>query len=236
MNRFKKYIEELKNKGFYYFCLARFNYITRYLLAYKKLLKVNQTFSHNGQVFHYFYHPYNATWDNERAVEIPLALSFLVKCANKNILEVGNVLSHYVPTSHDIIDKFEVAPGVLNEDVAFFRTKKKYDCIISISTLEHVGWDETPKNPTKMLDAVHNLYSILKPKGVLFFTVPLGYNPHMDKAIADKKLRDISFSFLKRVSKDNHWKQCKWKEAKDLPYGFPYLNATAIAIGVFTKN
>jgi hypothetical protein len=60
----------------------------------------------------------------------------------RNILEIGNVLSHYFPVNHDIVDKYEKADGVINQDVVHFYSPKKYDLIVSVSTLEHVGWDE----------------------------------------------------------------------------------------------
>ena len=35
----------------------------------------------------------------------------------------------------------------------------KYDLIVTISTLEHVGWDEEPRDPSKVLRAIENLKS-----------------------------------------------------------------------------
>src|SRR4030042_5946077 len=94
------YKKELKERGFQYFKNARIKKIKRYLLIHTKLLKKDQTFSFNEKLLNYFYHPYNETWDNERAIEIPIALSFLNENKNKEILEIGNVLSHYVPINH----------------------------------------------------------------------------------------------------------------------------------------
>lgn len=70
------------------------------------------------------------------------------------MLEVGNVLSHYFPIHHDIVDKYEVCPGVINQDIADFLPQEKYDLILSISTVEHVGWDEQPQEPTKLLQVI----------------------------------------------------------------------------------
>jgi hypothetical protein len=38
-----------------------------------------------------------------------------------------------------VLDKYEQAPGVINEDVVSFSPPQKYDLIVSVSTLEHVG-------------------------------------------------------------------------------------------------
>lgn len=230
------YKKELKKGGFKYFINSRVKKITRYFLAHTKLLKKSQIFFYNGKFFNYFYHRYNTTWDNERAIEIPISLSFINKYRNKEILEVGNVLSHYANVNHLVIDKYEIAPNVLNEDAAFFKTKKKYSLIISISTLEHIGWDEKPKNPNKVLYTIDNLYSLLEPDGVLFFTIPIAYNPHINKIINNKKIKNCSYFFMKRFSEDNQWKQCTWSDVKKLQYGFPYLNANAIAVGIIKNS
>ena len=63
----------------------------------------------------------------------------------KNIFEVGSVLSHYFPINHDVLDKYEKGHGVINQDVVDFKPHNKYDLIVSISTLEHVGFDDNTK-------------------------------------------------------------------------------------------
>src|SRR5579872_7186960 len=75
------------------------------------------SFEFRGKTYLYFWHRYNATWRNERAVEIPIAREFIAQSRGGNVLEVGNVLSHYGPVQHDVLDKYEKAEGVINEDV-----------------------------------------------------------------------------------------------------------------------
>jgi len=57
------------------------------------------------------------------------------KYHGKNIPEIGIVLSHHVKFELDILDKYEIAEGVSNVDVVVFRSQKKYDLIVSISTI-----------------------------------------------------------------------------------------------------
>ncbi len=45
------------------------------------------TFECLGESYRYFTHPYNATWRNERAVEIPIALRFLAQNRGQRVLE-----------------------------------------------------------------------------------------------------------------------------------------------------
>ena len=72
----------------------------------------------------------------------------------KKILEVGNILSHYFSVNHDIVDKYEKDVDVINQDIIDYHPNKKYDLIVSISSLEHVGEDETPREPKKILYAL----------------------------------------------------------------------------------
>jgi SAM-dependent methyltransferase len=118
-------------------------------------------------------------------IEVPIIYEIVkeAEAYGQKVLEVGNVLSHYFHVNHDIMDKYEKAKGVINEDVINFRLSKKYDLIISISTLKHVGWDEYPKDPTKVLVAIENLKRCLSSNGRMVFTLPLGYNPHVDSYI-----------------------------------------------------
>ncbi len=44
--------------------------------------------------YNLFYHKYNATWSNERAVEIPVIIKEVLS-EKGEILEIGNVLKHY---------------------------------------------------------------------------------------------------------------------------------------------
>jgi len=82
-------------------------------------------------------------WKNERCVEVPLAKSIVDKEKGR-ILEMGNVLPHYYKNARwDVLDKFEKGKNILNADIASFKPKNKYNLILSISTFEHIGLDET---------------------------------------------------------------------------------------------
>lgn len=104
-----------------------------------------KTFQFDGREYEYLYHPYNKTWENERGVEIPIFRELLLNHKGKRVLEVGNVLSHYFPIHHEVVKQYEVGSSVINEDIVEFVPQDKYDLILSISTLEHVGWDEHPQ-------------------------------------------------------------------------------------------
>ena len=103
----------------------------------------------------------------ERAVEVPIMQRIVDAHAGARILEVGHVLGHYGPVDHVVVDKYEQAPGVLNLDVLELAPLGEFDLIVAISTLEHVGWDESPREPGKAGEALTALAPRLAPGGRL---------------------------------------------------------------------
>src|SRR5690349_21550974 len=191
----------------------------------------NKSFRFDGREYEYLYHPYNRTWKNERGVEIPIFREVLLRHQGKRILEVGNVLSHYFPIQHDVVDKYEVSPGVINKDIVEFVPQQKYHLIVSISTLEHVGWDEQPQEPAKLLQAIEHLRSTcLAPGGSLIASLPVGYNRYFDDLLNNGKSPFTTQHFLKRISKRNYWVESDWEQCRNVPYG--RFVAHAICIGI----
>jgi len=201
-------------------------------LNYYKIFKNKKIFTFRGKKYHYTYHIYNTTWENERAIEISLAVDLIKKYESKQILEVGNVVSNYFNMPHDVVDKYEKGLGVINEDIVDFHSNKKYDLIISISTLEHVGWDETPRDDKKIPKAIENLKKLLNPdSGMLFITVPIGYNTVLDKLVKDGTIRFHEQYYLHRVSK-NEWIEASWSDVQDAKFGSPFQGANGLIVGI----
>jgi len=201
-------------------------------LIFNKLFRPARTFTFQGDTYRNFYHVYNKTWENERTVETPIIWEMVKKYSGKNILEVGNVLSHYFSVRHDIVDKYEKLNGVINQDIIDFQPSKKYDLVISISTLEHAGWDEKPRDPMKIPRAIEHLKGLLAEAGKIVVTLPLGYNPELDKLLRQGKIQFSKKFFLKRISKDNRWEEVSWKDVCNSKYGEPFPCANALVIGI----
>jgi hypothetical protein len=199
---------------------------------YYKTLKSSRTFTFCGKTYNYFYHRYNTTWVNERVVEIPIIWDIVREYDEERILEVGNVLSHYFPIEHDVLDKYEKADGVINEDVINFRPSRSYDLIVSISTLEHVGWDEELREPMKILTAIENLRKCIATGGKIVATLPLGQNPDMDKLLRNGKIEFTEQHFLKRISKDNEWIESTWEDIQNAEYSHPFSHANGLIVGI----
>ena len=141
--------QAIKDKGIFYVIKRAFS-IWIYFVYYK-LFSEQKNFIFRGKSYRYFYDIINNTWMNERSVEISIVMKMVNENKGKRILEIGNVLSNYYDVPHDVVDKYEKAPNVINQDVVDFKTNDKYDLIVSISTLEHVGWDEEPQMMKKFL-------------------------------------------------------------------------------------
>lgn len=185
-----------------------------------------KAFCYNGKSLRYFCHWYNTTFLNERAVEVAAAIELLKIHQGKNVLEIGNVLSHYTDIPRQVLDKYEKGEGVIHEDIVDFHPDTQYDLIVSVSTLEHVGFDETPKDPAKFARAVRHVKTMLKPGGTLFVTIPVGYNPGAVRDACEQRLFS-SLHFLKHISA-RAWQEVAPQEALTTPFGSPFQFANAV--------
>ena len=197
----------------------------RVIKKYATYLPMRQgSFRFEDRQLPYFCHFYNQTWMNELCVEVALAMSFVQP--GLRILEVGRVLDHYTNLPHDCVDKFE--KGALNVDVVDFKPSSPYDLILSLSTLEHVGWDEN-RDPVKIHIAIKHLHSLLKPGGRMVATVPTGYNENLDADLKNGvRLFDEQYYFTRKPS--GRWVQTHALEL--LPYNFRDGWANAFILGV----
>jgi SAM-dependent methyltransferase len=193
------------------------------------------TFTLEGREYAYFIHIYNKTWMNERIAEMALGLDALQRHRGERILEVGNVMSHYGHDRHEIVDLYEQADGVQNVDIVDFRPADAYDLILSLSTIEHVGFDEDIEEPDKPVRAVTHLKEFLRPGGELLVTVPLGYNRHVDLALRADAFGFDRTGYLMRVSPLNRWAEVGADQVRRARYGLPYPAANVIAVGTYIE-
>jgi SAM-dependent methyltransferase len=190
-------------------------------------------FTFAGETYHYFWSNYNVTWSNERAVELPIARAFLHRHAGKRVVEIGNVMAHYMPVSHAVVDKFERGRHVQNGDVVDL--EGEYDAILSVSTLEHVGWDEIPFEPDKSLRALDVLARRLAPGGELLLTVPVGYNADLDRALFRGATPLTEVRAMKRVARDV-WLECELADLEGVEYARPHRGANGLVIGILRDS
>lgn len=209
-------------------------YVYGPLLFFRKLFKKPRMFLFEGREYVYFEHPYNGTWMNERSVEISLIWEQLKEIPPDKVLEVGNVLSHYYNVNHLIVDKYERKDGVISKDIMDIKFDQMFNLIVSISTLEHVGWDEIPRIPGKHILAVEKLRSLLSDNGVLIATIPLGYNPSFDSDIFEDRLQCDRVVYFQRTRIDT-WLLAEREQVVGSQYGKNYRTTDGLAICVWKK-
>jgi hypothetical protein len=163
------------------------------------------TFEFEGMTLQYL----SSRVQTERRVEIPLALDFLRRGPPKgSVLEIGHSLHNYTEEPRTIVDKYEVTDGVRNVDILDFIPQAKFETVISVSTLEHVGYDEPSRTHGKFLAAMtHLLNRCVTPTGRVLVTLPVGYNPEVDEFLRKPSDPRWRCSFLKRISIFNEWQQ-----------------------------
>ena len=150
------------------------------------------------------------------------------------------MLGNYMKVKHDVVDKYDREQRVINEDIVDYNPRKKYDLIICLSTLEHIGWNMGEEiegeDPNKIVDAVVRMHELLAKKGMLMVTAPFGYNPHLDKLIVRNKLPFTKKYYLKRTSLLNYWKQVEKITKKDMNYGVIIMSAKLLLVGLIEKK
>jgi hypothetical protein len=164
---------------------------------------MSESFTFNGREYDYFIHPYNHTFDNERKVELPLAFDFYQRFDPSEILEFGNVLKHYGPYTHDVLDFNKDEEPTYCEDIFKFVPEKKYKATISISTIEHTLSPYFAAE--KLRDIAPNS----------FITIPLGINVTCEMLV----YRTIGYQryYLERY--DNFdWRQLPGLKVKNIHY------------------
>jgi hypothetical protein len=192
-------------------------------------------FTLEGRSYPYLAHRYKRTWVTERAVEVPVAREVVATAGDSGrVLEVGHVLGHYGPVAHTVVDKYETAPGVLNRDALDLGDLGPYSLIVAISTVEHVGWDEAPRDPHGAARAIAALQARLEPGGRLWLSVPVGYNPHLDAALRDGSLGAVRATALQRSGR--RWREVPVAEAWGVPYDFLLFRARAVVFAELTAD
>lgn len=208
----------------------------RLRLWYYKAFHSKETFEFEGTKYHYLFHSYCPTWKNERAAVIPIIWDIVKRyeAEGKRVLEIGNMLSFVYPINHDVLDKYEIVNGVINEDVVSFRPAKEYDLICSILTLQEVGLKEVPSDPVKSLIAFENLKSILSNGGQMVIVHGMGVNLDMDNAIRNGTIKFSEQYCLNKIG-GYVWKEATWDDIRNAQYDYSVPTATGVLIGII-KN
>jgi hypothetical protein len=170
-------------------------------------------------------------WRSERTVELALGARALAAHPPQDVLEVGNVMSGFGHRGHNVVDKYEREPGVLNEDIVGFDPGRKYGLVLSFSTLEHVGRDEEPRDPEKAARALHAVSDLVASDGALLVSIPVDYHRELEAAFVPGEVFD-DVVLLVRCSRLHHWEQRDLAELPAIRYDRPYPFANGLLVGV----
>lgn len=190
----------------------------------------------------YFYcrEKYNLSWRNERAVEIPIFQRLVRENIKANILEVGCVLKWYKssPKSNwTILDKFEKFGSTINLDIINYKPRTKFDLILSISTIEHIGLEDGSSKKNKVIKAINHLITnCLSKKGKIIFSIPIGYNKYLDNQIFSKRIHlSKTYYFLRRSNSE--WREVDSEQVINCEYNKYYrIGSKGLLIGVIDNN
>ena len=144
---------------------------------------------------------------DERCIEYPWFFAQIPVSA-KTMLDAGSTLNHEAVVHHPALnDKdlhiltlspegncfWKLGISYLFSDLRSIPIRDEYyDVIVSISTLEHVGMDNSAhtgqaryreNRPTDFILALRELWRVLKPRGRLFITLPFGKYEDMGFAL-----------------------------------------------------
>ncbi len=186
------------------------------------------TFSFRGRTY-----TYHQTARYERRVELPIIWAE-VEAEPGRVLEVGNVLSGYYPIHHDVLDKHDPAPTVIRADAAHWKPAGRYDLIVSISTIEHIGREELPYSfdVYKPLAAVYSLlWNALADGGRMLVTMPMGYSQPVDVLVENGDFPFAWLGYLAQIAPDTWCEASYGEEVRWMQYGHPYAHASAVLIG-----
>ncbi len=170
-------------------------------------------------------------WRTERGIEVGFGKHFAAQCDAADILEVGNVLSMSGVRGHAVVDKYEAGDGVINEDILDFAPGRQYKLVLSLSTVEHIGWDEVPQDLTKASKALAAMRSLVAPGGSMLVTIPVGYRRQFEAEF----IHSPSFDRVRLFTKTT--RTARWTEVADpercaeFAYGKPFACGNAILVG-----
>lgn len=189
---------------------------------------------------------------NERIIELPFVFNQLDFNKKGQVLDIGCCESFvsinlatagFQVTGMDIRDYPLQHPNLkfIKDDICQTKIKTKFDYVISLSTLEHIGLDTIYGQSDQRTDdkkAIDKAHSLLKKNGKLILTLPASrkdwqtsfmrmYSPKKLEQYLDKFAK-VNIRYFAPDKKRNYWIEIK---ASDLP-GQPNFG---VALVVATK-
>lgn len=170
-------------------------------------------------------------WRNERCVELGLGRRALEAHAADATLEVGNVMPLHGSSGHTVVDKYERGAGVINEDIVDYDAGRRFSLVLSLSTLEHVGFDEQPSDPAKAPLALSRMASLVADGGALLVTIPVAYNRELEEHFVSSEAPFDEVVLFAKRSRLARWEQRPVDERLQIHYAEPYACGNGLLVG-----
>jgi hypothetical protein len=165
------------------------------------------------------------TWRTERCIELAVGGHVLSGRDPDDVLELGNVLPLAGMGGHTVVDKYERGQGVLNVDIVDYAPKRRFALGMSLSTLEHVGWDEEPRDPGKAAIALQRLSDLVDD---LLVTIPAGVHRDLERAVIGGPFDSVEL--LVKTSRRGDWEPRGLAELPSVRYAWPYACGNGILV------
>jgi len=107
--------------------------------------------------------------------------------------------------------------------------QEKYDKIIAISTLEHVGEDSG--DPSLAINAIEHLKILLDDCGEMLITIPVGFNTPLEE-----NLFNLGMEVYGLVEENGIWHECDPRILNGRTYNFAGNTATGLYVLIFKKR
>lgn len=163
----------------------------------------------------------------ERTIEIPISNKWLSYYSDTDIVEIGAVIPYYNShITHEVIDLYDAYDKSIRIDAADASYKNK--CVLSISTLEHIGMLDYGNTEFDDEKATLVLKKILTEADNYLISWPIGYNRTLDNTLRNLSHADYNFNIimLKQINQYNKWQviDIDWT----IQFGTPYQWANGV--------
>ena len=134
------------------------------------------------------------------------------------------------------MDKYEIGAGIINQDIIDYDPKSRFDATISISTIEHVRFDEPDRKEGKALAALLKIEDLLSEGGEALISVPVRYNPEIDYILANRVINFSKVIYMKKRIRMNLWTETDFNDCSKIPYNYRCPCANCVAFIYTAKN